>query len=95
VVTAICPGSTRTPIIKNIRVRGFDRRKLEKVVFPIANRYSASKTADIIVDAVQRDRRLVVTTALMKTMVCIKRISPALYRSMVGPFARFFHAKFR
>ena len=95
VVTTICPGSTRTPIIKNIRVRGLDREKLEKVVFPIANRYSASKTAHIIVDAVKRDRPLVVITAQMKAMVYIKRISPALYRAMVRPFAGFFYARMR
>ncbi len=95
VVTTICPGSTKTPIIKNIRVRGLDREKLKNVVFPIANRYPASKTAAIIVDAVKRDRRLVVITAQMKAMVYIKRISPALYRAMVRPFTRLFYSRMR
>jgi len=95
VVTTICPGSTKTPIIKNIRVRGLDREKLENVVFPIVNRYPASKTAAIIVDAVKRDRRLVVITAQMKAMVYIKRISPALYRALVRPFTRLFYSRMR
>jgi NAD(P)-dependent dehydrogenase (short-subunit alcohol dehydrogenase family) len=94
VVTAVCPGSTRTPIMGNTIVRGLDRGKLEKL-YPFVNRYPAGKTGAIIVDAVKRDRPLVVTTAQMKAMVLIKRISPALYRAMVRPFARFFYAKFR
>lgn len=95
VVTTICPGSTRTPIIDHIQVRGLDRKKLEKFVFPLANRFSAERTGMIIVDAVKRDRHLVVTTAQMKAMVYIRRISPALYRAMMRPFARFFYARFR
>lgn len=95
VVTTICPGSTKTPIIKNIRVRGLDREKLENVVFPMVNRCPASKAAAIIVDAVKRDRRLVVITAQMKAMVYIKRISPALYRAMVRPFTRLFYSRMR
>jgi NAD(P)-dependent dehydrogenase (short-subunit alcohol dehydrogenase family) len=94
VVTTVCPGSTRTPIMGNTVVRGLDRGKLEKL-YPFVNRHPAVKTGAIIVDAVRRDRPLVVTTAQMKAMVLLKRISPALYRAMVRPFTRFFYAKFR
>ncbi len=91
VLTTVCPGSTKTPIIGHIRVRGLDRRRLEKFVFPLANRFSAEKTAALVVEAVKKDRRLVVTTAQMKAMVFAKRVSPSLYRAMVRPFARFFY----
>jgi NAD(P)-dependent dehydrogenase (short-subunit alcohol dehydrogenase family) len=95
VVTTVCPGSTKTPIIEHIRVRGLNRRKLENVVYPLVNRYPASKTGAMIVDAVKRDRRLVITTAQMKAMVFLKRLSPALYRALVRPFTRLFYARFR
>lgn len=95
VVTTICPGSTRTPIIEHIRVRGLDREKLENLVFPLANRFSARKTGTIVVEAVKKDRRLVVTTVQMKAMVLIRRVSPALYRAMIRPFARLFYNRLR
>ena len=91
-VTTICPGSTKTPIINHIRVRGLDGEKLEKRIWPVANRYSAKKTGGIIVEAVKRDRVLVVTTLNMKVMYLTKRISPALYRALAKPFRRVFNA---
>jgi NAD(P)-dependent dehydrogenase (short-subunit alcohol dehydrogenase family) len=94
-VTTVCPGSTKTQIIEHIRVRGLDREKLEKVVYPKTNRYPADKTASIIVKAVKRDRHLVVTTTGMKLMVYIKRLSPALYRALIRPFAKFFYTRMR
>jgi len=95
VVTTICPGSTKTPIIEHIRVRGLNREKLAKVIYPKSNRYPADKTALIIVEAVKHDRRLVVTTPGMKLMVYIKRLSPPLYRTLVRPFTRLFYARMR
>lgn len=94
IVTVICPGSTRTPIIGHIRVRGLDGTSLERV-FPRINRFSASKTGELIVKAVKRDKPLVVTTITMKLMVCVNRISPALYRALMRPFAKLFYARAR
>lgn len=94
-VTTICPGSTKTPIIKNIRVRGLDREKLEKKVFPLANRYPAEKAAARIVEAVKRERPFVLMTATMRMLYLVKRISPALYRGMMRPFTRLFYSRLR
>jgi NAD(P)-dependent dehydrogenase (short-subunit alcohol dehydrogenase family) len=92
VVTTVCPGSTKTPIIEHIRVRGLNREKLEKVIYPKSNRYPADKTAAIIIKAVKRDRHLIITTPMMKFMVYVKRLSPALYEAMVRPFTKLFYA---
>lgn len=94
-VTTICPGSTRTPIIRNIRVRGLDREKLEKKVFPVANRYPASMAAARIVDAVERERPFVLMTATMWALFLLKRISPAIYRGMTRVFTVLFYRGLR
>lgn len=94
-VTTICPGSTKTPIIKNIRVRGLDREKLENRIFPIANRYPAEKAAARIVDAVKRERPFVLMTATMWVLYLVKRASPALFRGLMRPFTRLFYSRLR
>jgi NAD(P)-dependent dehydrogenase (short-subunit alcohol dehydrogenase family) len=94
-VTTVCPGSTRTPIINNIRVRGLDRDKLTRVIFPVANRYPADRVGAAIVDAVKRDRAFVVLSANIKFMWWVKRLSPSLHRVMIRPFARLFYSRMR
>jgi len=94
-VTTVCPGSTRTPIIHNTRVRGLDADKLENVIYPVANRYPAEKVAARIVHAVKHERVLVVLTFNIWFMWIVKRISPALQRRMIRPLAQLFYTRLR
>ena len=80
-VTAFCPGLTRTPIVKNLEVRGISRDKfLRRAGFMLPLGMSAEKTGGLIVEAVKREAPLVVTTIFARLLVILSRISPGFMR---------------
>lgn len=83
-VTLVCPGNIRTPIIDHVKVRGYDREKLAKLSYGIMPRMAADKAAAIILKGVKRGRAMVVLTPSAHIMWYIKRLSPALYRTVLG-----------
>lgn len=89
-VTAVCPGSTRTPIVGRTRVRGYDPEKLERYFYRLFNRMRPERTAKAIVGAVERDRPLVLTTATARLLYFAKRLSPALMLFLMRPVRRLY-----
>jgi short-subunit dehydrogenase len=80
-VTAFCPGITRTGIVGRMRFRGYSRDKILGTVGKMMNRsISTEKTAVLMVDAVRRERPLVVTGLTMKVIVMLNRLFPGLTR---------------
>jgi NAD(P)-dependent dehydrogenase (short-subunit alcohol dehydrogenase family) len=73
-VTCICPGGVRTPIFDDSTFKGFSeeaRAKAKK--FLLASAEEPEDTARAIVDAVKRNRYLVVTTSVAKDGYFIRR----------------------
>lgn len=83
-VTLVCPGNIRTPMIDHIKVRGYDREKLTKMSYGVMPRMAATKAASIILDGIKRDRAMVILTPSAHFLYLIKRLSPYLYRVMLG-----------
>ena len=78
-VTAFCPGLTRTGILSRMRFHGYSREKmLSTGDTMMRGAISAEKTGEKIVVAVMRERSLVVTTYLMKAVALLMRLSPGL-----------------
>jgi len=83
-VTLVCPGNIRTPIADHIKVRGYDREKLIRMSYGVMPRMAADKAAAIILRAVKKRRSLVILTPSAHFMYLVKRLSPDLYRVMLG-----------
>jgi NAD(P)-dependent dehydrogenase (short-subunit alcohol dehydrogenase family) len=83
-VTLVCPGNIRTPIVDHIKVRGYDREKLTKMSYGVMPRMAADKAASKILEGIKRERALVVLTPSAHIMWYVKRLSPRLYRVMLG-----------
>ncbi|MBC7247485.1 MAG: SDR family NAD(P)-dependent oxidoreductase [Actinobacteria bacterium] len=83
-VTLVCPGNIRTPIVDHIKVRGYNREKLTKMSYGVMPRMSADKAAAIILKGMKKGRSLVILTPMAHFMYLVKRLSPNLYRVMLG-----------
>ena len=83
-VTLVCPGNVRTPIVDNIRVRGYDREKLTKMSYGLMPRMAPGKAAAIILRGMKKGRAMIILTPLARFMYLVKRLSPNLYRVMLG-----------
>lgn len=85
-VTAFCPGLTRTPIVGNATVRGYSHNSIQKVMRSRMSGpgvISPERTGELIVDAVRRNRALVVTTAPARLLVWLNRLFPSLVRFLL------------
>ncbi len=85
-VTAVCPGFTWTPMVDTISIKGYSRDKLDKLlrfvkplVFTTPEKLSLG-----IIKAVKRNRAVFAHTAAGRILYFIKRLSPRLYRDLVG-----------
>jgi NAD(P)-dependent dehydrogenase (short-subunit alcohol dehydrogenase family) len=85
-VTAVCPGFTWTPMVDTIFIGRYDRKKVDRllrllrpVVFT-----TPEKLAAATIKAVKKNRAVVVHTPVAKMVYFIKRLSPGLYRDLVG-----------
>ncbi|MDY6796241.1 MAG: SDR family NAD(P)-dependent oxidoreductase [Actinomycetota bacterium] len=83
-VTLVCPGNIRTPIVDHIVVRGYDREKLIRVSYGIIPRLAPDRAANRILKGIKKDKAMVTLTPSAHIMWYIKRISPGLYRVMLG-----------
>ncbi|RJP35162.1 MAG: SDR family NAD(P)-dependent oxidoreductase [Actinobacteria bacterium] len=83
-VTLVCPGNIRTPIIDHIKVRGYDCEKLTRMSYGVIPRMAAARAASIILKGIKRDRAMIILTPSAHLMYLIKRLSPDLYRVILG-----------
>lgn len=83
-VTLVCPGNIRTPIVDNMQVRGYDRDKLTKMSYGLMPRMAPEKAAAIILRGLKKGRAMIILTPLARLMYLIKRLSPNLYRVILG-----------
>lgn len=73
-VTCICPGGVKTPIYDDSPFKGFNQEAREKVKkLMLASAEEPEDTARAIVDAVQDNRYLVVTTPVARAVYFIRR----------------------
>ncbi|RJP34841.1 MAG: SDR family NAD(P)-dependent oxidoreductase [Actinobacteria bacterium] len=73
-VTCICPGGVKTPIYDDSPFKGFDEEVREKVKkLMLASAEEPEDTARAIVDAVKKNRYLVVTTPVARAGYFIRR----------------------
>ena len=80
-VTAFCPGLTGTSIVEKMRFHGYSRdRMLEFWARLKRVSMTPEKTGCLIVDAVKREKEVVVTTFGGKAAVMAHRLFPALVR---------------
>lgn len=85
-VTAFCPGLTRTPIVGKALVRGYSRDRIQRVMRSAMSgpgAISPERTGELIVDAVRRNRALVVTTTPGRLLVRLNRLFPSLVRFLL------------
>lgn len=86
-VTAFCPGLVSTPILGHMLFRGYSQQKVETGVGKILDSrflvMSPERTAELLVEAVKKNRPLVVTTVPGKFAYMIKRVSPRLMRAVM------------
>jgi len=85
-VTAFCPGLTRTPIVGRATVRGYSPESIGKVMgarMKGPGSISPGRTAELMVDAVRRNRPLVVTTTPGKLLALLNRLFPSLVRFLM------------
>lgn len=85
-VTAVCPGLTWTPMAENIKLDGYSRGKVDEVlryVKPLIFT-TPEKLAAAAVRAMKRNKAVLCHTPLARFVYFIKRLSPRLYRDLVG-----------
>lgn len=88
-VTAVCPGLTMTPMVDTISIDGYSREKIDRLinlVKPVAFT-TPEKLASATMKAVKRNKPVLVHTPLARAIYYIKRLSPRLYRDLVGRWA--------
>lgn len=76
-VTAVCPGVVRTPIYRTGAVIGFDKKKILKL-WPRG--ITAKDCAELILEGVEKGKRIIVITAFAKAVYFAKRFFSSLLR---------------
>ncbi|GIW43856.1 MAG: hypothetical protein KatS3mg077_1138 [Candidatus Binatia bacterium] len=90
-VTAVCPGIINTPITRTARLRGpaaTEEARQRMVAFYERRNYSPERVAENILKAVQRNRAVAPISPEAWLMYYLKRLSPALLRSINRWLAR-------
>lgn len=86
-VSCVCPGSVDTPIKNRIRVKGFAEGAGRLVQMALAVSSTPEATARIIVDAVKKNRFLVVTTGFARACYFVRKHFQWLWFGTVRKFA--------
>ncbi len=76
-VTAVCPGVVRTPIYKTGQIIGFNKKKVLRL-WPKG--ITAKACAEIILEGVAKEKRMIVITAFAKVVYFAKRFFSSLLR---------------
>lgn len=80
-VTAFCPGITNTGIVQRMRFREYDRGKMQSGTGRMmARATTAEKTGRLMVEAVRRERAVVVTGLTTRIVAFLNRVCPPLVR---------------
>ncbi len=85
-VTAVCPGLTWTPMVDSVALPGHSRDKVDRLlgrIRPLAFT-TPEKLAAATIKAVKRNRPVLVHSWLARAAYYVKRLSPRLYRDLVG-----------
>jgi NAD(P)-dependent dehydrogenase (short-subunit alcohol dehydrogenase family) len=94
-VTCICPGGVKTSIYDDSPFKGFDEEARAKVKdFMLSTAEEPEETARTIVDAVKRNRFLVITTPTAKAGYFFRRHFPLLWFPLVKAISRWFIKNF-
>lgn len=85
-VTAVCPGFTWTPMVDTISIGGYSRDKVDRMVrlFRPIMFTTPEKLAAAAIRAVKRNQPLLAHTFMARLVCYIKRLSPRLYRDLIG-----------
>ncbi len=76
-VSVVCPGFVRTPIYESCELIGLDREKITELA---PEGMPPRKCARAILRGVERNRAIIVVTALAKAFWVMQRLSPGLVR---------------
>jgi NAD(P)-dependent dehydrogenase (short-subunit alcohol dehydrogenase family) len=90
-VTVICPGAVDTPLKLTVEILGVDRgtekaKKLEERF--VQHSVTPERVADLIVNAIEKNKFLVVTSADIKALYFFKRHFPPAYNLVVSKINR-------
>jgi len=82
-VSVVCPGYIKTPIFETCKMIKIDR---EKVLADLPDRLgiTAQECARVILKGVERNKAIIVVTAMAKFLWLLQRISPNLILWMMG-----------
>lgn len=85
-VTTVCPGITDTPILQHSEARGFDEAKAKSAVRRLLPLIATTpeRLSRVIVEAVKKEKHLVVHTWLFRLLFFVKRLSPGLYMRVIS-----------
>lgn len=85
-VTTVCPGFTRTNIADKAVTRRFSYEKVTGLAdrfMSLPGSLSTEKTAEYIVNAVKKEKRIIVTTVPAKIFVFINRLFPGFFNHLL------------
>jgi NAD(P)-dependent dehydrogenase (short-subunit alcohol dehydrogenase family) len=82
-VSLVCPGAVDTPLVDTVEIVGVDRG--HPAVRKLTERFrrhavSAERVGELILDAVERGRYLVLTSRDIRALVALQSLCPPLYR---------------
>ncbi|MBU1671025.1 MAG: SDR family NAD(P)-dependent oxidoreductase [Actinobacteria bacterium] len=85
-VTAVCPGLTWTPMAENLVTDGYRRDRVDSLIryFKPLVFTTPEKLAAAAVRGAKKNRPVVVHTPLVRLLYFVKRLSPRLYRDLLG-----------
>ena len=82
-VSVVCPGFIKTAIFDSMTVVGIDREKI-LAELPVKLGISADECALRILKGVERNRAIIVVTGSAKVIWWLHRLSPTLWRALIG-----------
>jgi NAD(P)-dependent dehydrogenase (short-subunit alcohol dehydrogenase family) len=86
-VTTLCGGVVQTDIFANAELRGFDEKARDALKF--FKGMAPEKFAQIVVNAVKKNKGFLITDGMTKYSYMFKRYSPALFELWIRQLPRF------